>query len=135
MYTALISNPEIYKTMIHGHLSKISAQNFCIFVNFKPSIDIQITSLNNITTARLQKLVKPLPISNCAIQIDATKPSKPPTKLDHIQFSIIKATITTPLLSTTQSQNRINISNNCKLTQNYGSSNTCFCINPQLAFF
>lgn len=70
-------------------------------MNYKPSIDIQITELNNITTARLIKLVKPLSIGMYATQIDATKPSKPRTKLDHIQFSIIKAINTAPILSTT----------------------------------
>ena len=118
-----------------GVYPNIPAKTFTIFVNYKPSIDIQISALNNITTARLLKLVKPLHIGMCATQIDATKLCMPRTKLDHIQFSIIKATITAPLLSTTQSQNRINISNKCKFTQNYGSTNTCFCINPQLAFF
>ena len=77
------------------------AKTFTIFVNYKPSIDIQISALNNITTARLIKLVKPLPISMCATQIDATKSSMPRTKLDHIQFSIIKGTITALILSTT----------------------------------
>ena len=84
-----------------GVYHNIPAKTFTIFVNNKPSIDIHITALNNITTARLPKLVKPLPIGMYATQIDATKPSKLRTKLDHIQFSIIKATITAPLLSTT----------------------------------
>lgn len=77
------------------------AKTFTIFMNYKPSIDIQITALNNITTARLINLEKPLPIGMYATQIDATKPSKPCTKLDHIQFSITKATSTAPILSTT----------------------------------
>lgn len=84
-----------------GVYHNVPTKTFTIFVNYKPSIDIQITALNNITTARLPKLVKPLLIGMYATQIDATKLSKPRTKLDHIQFSIIKATITAPLLSST----------------------------------
>ena len=84
-----------------GVYHNVPAKTFTIFVNYKPSIDTQITTLNNITTARLPKLVKPLSIGMCATPIDATKPSKPRTKLDHIQFSIIKANSTAPILSTT----------------------------------
>ena len=84
-----------------GVFHNVPTKTFTIFVNYKPSIDIQIPALNNITTARLPKLVKPLHIGMCATQIDATKSSMPPTKLDHIQFSIIKGTITALILSTT----------------------------------
>lgn len=84
-----------------GVYHNVPAKTLTIFMNSKPSIDIQISALNNITTARLPKSVKPLPISMYTSQIDATTPSKPRTKLDHIQFSITKATSTAPILSTT----------------------------------